>query len=126
MNPMHLAVQTANLQDDRQAALLETGLHALGHLAERWGLTYEAKARLLGDNEPGQSTPHASLERVSHLLGIYRAASALFNHRQSSLLRWLHAANTASPFAGSSPIDVILRGRNLDEVRGYLECQLVT
>jgi hypothetical protein len=125
MNPMHRAVQTANLHDDRQVALLKAGLHAVGHLAERWALTCEAKARLLGDNERGQSTPHASLERVSHLLGIYRAASALFNHRQSSLLRWLHAANTASPFAGSSPIDVILRGRNLDEVRGYLECQLV-
>ncbi len=105
MNPMSLAVQTANLQDDRQVALLKAGLHALGHLAEL--------------------TPHRSLERVSHLLGIYRAASALFSHRQSSLLRWLHAANTASPFAGSSPIDVILTGCNLDEVRGYLECQLV-
>ena len=125
MNPMSHAVQTANLQDDREVALLKAGMHALGHLAERWALSCDAKARLLGDNEHDQSTPHRSLERVSHLLGIYRAASALFNHRQSSLLRWLHAANTASPFAGSSPIDVILKGCNLDEVRGYLECQLV-
>jgi hypothetical protein len=65
------------------------------------------------------------LERVSHLLGIYRAVTALFGHRNASLMQWLRAANTAPPFAGLSPIEVILDGRNLVEVRGYLECQLV-
>lgn len=124
MNLMHQALQNANLQDDRQAVLMKAGLHALGQLAERWALTRDAKARLLGDNEHDHLTQHARLERVSHVLGIYRAASALFKH-ESSLRQWLRAANTAPPFAGSSPIDVILRGRNLGEVRGYLECQLV-
>ena len=125
MNQPQTSVKTAHSEDARQAILLNSGLGALGRLAERWALTDDARSRLINSGEVSGSTARASLQRMSHILGIYRAATALFRHREADLLQWLRAANTAPPFAGLSPIEVIVDGRNLYQVRGYLECQLV-
>lgn len=112
-------------QEDRQALLLKVGLEALDRLAERWALGKDAKTRFLNVESESTGSPIKRLERLSHLLGIYRAVTVLFGHQQAALQQWLRSANTAPPFAGLPPIDVILDGCNLDAVRGYLECQLV-
>jgi hypothetical protein len=125
MNPTQPTIKPASRQDDHQDALLKVGLGAVGRLAERWALTEDARARLVNGNPGITTTVYERLEHVSHLLGIYRAAMALFGQRDATLQQWLRAANTALPFAGSSPMEVILDGCNLHEVRGYLECQLV-
>lgn len=124
MNLTQPTIKSPSRQDDRQA-LLKIGLGALGRLAERWALTEDARARLVKVIPGSTTTDFERLEHVSHLLGIYRAATALFGQRDATLLQWLRAANTAPPFAGWSPMEVILEGRNLHEVRAYLECQLV-
>lgn len=120
-----LATVTVSEPDGRQLSLLESGLQALGALAERWAISGDARFRFVNGTETKTASVSKQLERVSHLLGIYRAATALFKHREANLLRWLRAANTAAPFSGSSPLQAILDGRNLNEIRGYLECQLV-
>lgn len=116
---------TLSEPDLRQLSLVESGLQVLVALAERWAINGDARSRFVNGTETKTASVTKQLERVSHLLGIYRAATALFRHREANLLRWLRAANTAPPFSGSSPLQVILDGRNLNEIRGYLECQLV-
>lgn len=125
MNSTQPTIKSGLQQDEHQTALLRAGVGALGRLAERWALADDAKARLVSSGQDSAGTVVGRLERISHLLGIYRAATALFGQRDTTLLQWLHAANSAPPFSGLSPIEAILDGRNLDAVRGYLECQLV-
>jgi Protein of unknown function (DUF2384) len=62
------------------------------------------------------------LERVSLVLGIYKALKLLFAD-DASAERWLKAANTDLPFAGNSPLDRMLRGSidDLYAVRRYLD-----
>lgn len=110
---------------DRQTALLTAGVGALERLSRRLALDDDARAKLVNGHPGSGTTVLDRLERISHVLGIYRAATALFGRRDSTLAQWLHANNTAPPFAGLPPIEVILEGRKLEEVRGYLECQLV-
>lgn len=125
MNPTRPTIKSTSQQVDRQTALLNAGVDALGRLAERWGLVDDARTRLVTGGPASATTAIDRLERISHLLGIYRAASALFAQRDAMVLQWLHATNLAPPFSGLPPIEVILDGRKLDEVREYLECQLV-
>ena len=125
MNSTQPATITTNQPENRQAVLLKAGLGALGLIAERWNLPEESKTRLVSGSKGNASTASDCLERLSNMLGIYRAATALFRHQEAVLFQWLRARNDAPPFAGVSPIDAILEGRNLDEIRGYLECQLV-
>lgn len=125
MNSMQQAVCTTNRPENRQAVLLKTGLRALALIAERWNLPDDSRTKLVISGEGSAPNATDSLERLSHMLGIYRAATALFRHREGVLQQWLRARNNAPPFAGFSPIEAILEGRNLGEIRGYLECQLV-
>ena len=124
MNSTQPAVIPTHQPGNRQAVLLKSGLAALALIAERWDLHDDSRTRLVSGNKGTASTVSDCLERVSHILGIYRAATALFRHREAVLLQWLRARNNAPPFAGFSPIETILDGRNLSEIRGYLECQL--
>lgn len=120
-----LVTSTAPHSDNRQAALIDSGRRALRRLAERWALAGDLQTRFVYGNKNRMLAVGNQLERMSYLLAIYRAATALFGDRDASLLQWLYAANGAPPFGGLSPIEVILDGHNLNEVRDYLECQLV-
>jgi hypothetical protein len=62
------------------------------------------------------------LERISLVLGIYKALKLLFADDASGV-RWLKAANSDLPFAGGSPLDRMLRGSidDLYAVRRYLD-----
>lgn len=73
------------------------------------------------------ATESRDFERVSCVLGVYRALVELFGKGGKEVQAWLRAANSASPFGDATPIELILGGKpnDLKDVRRYLECLLV-
>jgi hypothetical protein len=107
------------------------GLEAFFEMAERWGLSTDEQILLLGS--PGRSTffkwkkeggalPADTLERISHLLAIWKALRILFTVDERGE-QWVRAANRY--FDGASAIDVMLEGKvsSLYRVRKYLDAQ---
>ncbi|MGH6991596.1 MAG: MbcA/ParS/Xre antitoxin family protein [Stellaceae bacterium] len=108
------------------------GLRTFFNIAAEWGLSGERQRVLLGGIAP--STYHKwksgaigtlsydQLERISLVLGIYKALRMLFADDASGV-RWLKAANTERLFAGGSPLDRMLRGSidDLYAARRYLD-----
>jgi hypothetical protein len=105
-------------------------LKAFFNLAAEWGLSVEEQLTLLG--RPGKRTlyrwkagdvaglPPDTLERISVLLGIYKALEILLpvpGRAQS----WVRRANEA--FGGRSGLDVMLSGKvdDLYQVRRHLD-----
>jgi hypothetical protein len=109
-------------------------LRAFFQIARRWNLTTEQERRLLGN--PGRSTyfrwkrdqagavPRDVLERISYLLGIYKALHILFpNDLQAD--GWVNRPNSGPLFGGGSALDRMLGGQVADlfVVRQYLDAQ---
>ena len=108
------------------------GLRTFLNIAGEWGLSVDQQRLLLGGVAP--STYHKwkagavgplsydQLERLSLVLGIYKALKLLFADDASGV-RWLRSANTDMPFAGGSPLERMLRGSidDLYAVRRYLD-----
>lgn len=109
-------------------------LRAFFKLAERWDLRIAEQRKLLGD--PPESTFYKwkrhqegmlgrdTLERISYLLGIYKALQILFpDPKQADA--WLHKPNQSSLFGGHSALERMLSGNvsDLYVVRQYLDAQ---
>jgi hypothetical protein len=109
------------------------GLRAFERIAELWKLSVDEQLRLLGD--PPRSTyfawrkhpddaklPRDTLERLSYLLGIYKALQILLPDaaRADS---WVRQPNSAPPFGGRSALQRMLAGNvaDLHLVRSYLD-----
>jgi hypothetical protein len=103
-------------------------------LAEQWDLRIAEQRKLLGD--PPESTFYKwkrhqegalgrdTLERISYLLGIYKALQILFpNPEQADT--WLHRPNQSTLFGGHSALERMLSGNVADlyVVRQYLDAQ---
>ena len=101
-------------------------------IAQTWGLNRSDQMSLLGltatstyqnwkADSDGRLTPDA-LERISYVLGIYKALQILFpdTHIADG---WIKQPNTGLPFNGRSPLDHMRQGKmqNLLEVRDYLD-----
>lgn len=121
-------VQPPHYSDaDKSAA----GLTAFFSIANEWGLDSEQQRTLLGG--PGRSTffkwkkqlrgqlSRDTLDRISYLLGIYKALHILFS--DESALEWLRNDNDAPLFGGQSPLGYMLGGSlvALADVRRYLD-----
>lgn len=105
-------------------------LKAFFNLAAEWGLNREEQVTLLG--APSQRTfyrwraghvaglPRDTLERISALLGIYKAINILLPVRERAAA-WIKRPNKA--FGGESALDVMLKGKvdSLYHVRRYLD-----
>jgi hypothetical protein len=114
--------------DPRQVDVV--ALKAFFNLAAEWGLSVEEQLTVLG--RPGKRTlyrwmagdvaglPPDTLERISVLLGVYKALEILLPSpgRPQS---WLRRANEA--FGGRSGLDVMLAGKvdDLYQVRRHLD-----
>lgn len=108
------------------------GLRTFFAIAEEWSLTTEQQRILLGGisksslhNWKAGNAPALSrdqLERVSLVLGIYKAMALLFADGDGGK-RWLKAANTEALFGGASPLARMLRGgiEDLYVTRRYLD-----
>ncbi|WP_132998724.1 MbcA/ParS/Xre antitoxin family protein [Luteimonas arsenica] len=114
--------------------LAAPALRAFFNIADRWGLGNEQERVLLGS--PGRSTfyrwkrdlsgqlPHDVLERISYILGIYKALHLIFGNEQQADA-WISRANDAPLFGGRSALDRMLGGQVADlfVVRQYLDAQ---
>lgn len=62
------------------------------------------------------------LDRISYLLGIYKALRILFEDSQQAL-SWINRVNTLPPFNGMTPKDYMLEGSiiRLADVRRFLD-----
>lgn len=110
-------------------------LQAFFSLSSRWGLSAKAERKLLG--EPPESTffkwkaeksarslGRDTLERISYLLGIYKALRILLPSDRSAD-EWIHKPNAAPLFHGQSALDKMLAGSIVDlaDIRRYLDAQ---
>ena len=116
------------------AALAGPALRTFFRLAERWQLRVAEQRKLLGD--PPESTFYKwkrerdgtlardTLERISYLLGIFKALAILFPEPDRADA-WLRKPNTAPAFAGQSALQRMLSGNVADlfVVRQYLDAQ---
>ena len=114
--------------------LAAPALRAFFNIADQWGLGNEQERVLLGS--PGRSTfyrwkrdlsgqlPHDVLERISYILGIYKALHLIFGNEQQADA-WISRANDAPMFGGRSALDRMLGGQVADlfVVRQYLDAQ---
>jgi hypothetical protein len=109
------------------------GLRAFFNIARDWDLGVDEQIVLLGS--PGRSTffkwKHApesarlgrdTLERLSLLLGIYKALQILLP-QPFAADAWIKRPNTAPPFGGRRALDRMLAGNisDLVAVRQYLD-----
>jgi hypothetical protein len=109
------------------------GLRAFFRIAEAWGLDNEAQMKLLGS--PGRSTffkwkaapesarlGHDTLERISYILGIYKALQILLPDARAAD-EWVRRPNAAPLFGGRSALERMLGGNvgDLMAVRQYLD-----
>jgi len=115
--------------------LSAAGLRAFFNIARDWGLSTDEQMVLLG--APGRSTffkwksaPEAAdlkrdtLERLSYLLGIYKALQILLP-AAAAADAWVKKPNSAPLFGGKSALDRMLGGNVADliAVRQYLDAR---
>jgi uncharacterized protein (DUF2384 family) len=109
-------------------------LRTFFNIAELWGLSVEEQKTLLGI--PSSSTYYKwkkdtrvtlspdTLERISYILGIYKALQILLADTQAADT-WIRRPNTAPLFGGKSALERMLSGNvsDLYVVRQYLDAQ---
>ena len=106
-------------------------MEAFSNLADAWELSTEEQINLLGS--PGRSTyfkwkksggnvPNDTIERISHILAIYKALQILLPD-EAAADGWIKATNDY--FNGRSALDVMLQGKVVDiyKVRQYIDAQ---
>jgi hypothetical protein len=111
------------------------GLRAFFNIARDWGLGTDEQLVLLGS--PGRSTffkwkatpetaelKRDTLERLSYLLGIYKALQILLP-ATTAADAWVKKPNSAPLFGGRSALDRMLGGNvsDLVAVRQYLDAR---
>jgi hypothetical protein len=120
-------------QYDRKA-LSGPALHTFFRIAEKWELTNEEQMTLLGvdarstffkwKRERDGLLARDTLERVSYILGIYKALQILLPNERAADT-WVRRPNRAPLFGGRSALDRMLSGTvsDLYVVRQYLDAQ---
>jgi hypothetical protein len=115
-------------------ALAAPALRAFFAIAERWGLSAVQQRTLLGNppsstfykwkKEQGGNLPRDVLERISYVLGIYKALQILLPDPVRAD-GWISEPNAAPLFGGRSALDRMLAGNvsDLYIVRQYLDAQ---
>lgn len=128
MNRPQLAAST-----DLQAAA-PSALRTFFRIADAWHLSAAEARALLGSpavstyfkwksGQVGQVSRDV-LERVSYVLGIYKALQLLLPQSQAADA-WVRQPNSAAPFHGDSALDRMLSGNvsDLYVVRQYLDAE---
>ncbi|MGK2924355.1 MAG: MbcA/ParS/Xre antitoxin family protein [Lysobacterales bacterium] len=111
-------------------------LRTVFNILDAWGVKVKDWGRLLGVSQPTvhrwKADPAAAakansrdlLERLSYLLGIYKALQILLPDPRAAD-GWVNRPNAAPLFGGQAPIDRLLAGNVADlyEVRRWLDGQ---
>ena len=131
--PLHSA-QFPHGVPKEAAAAGGAGLRAFTRIAELWHLSIADQLALLGitsrstyhkwRKEPQPKLPRDTLERLSYLLGIYKALQLLLPDTHAAD-EWIRRPNDAPLFSGRSALDRMLSGNVADLfiVRQYLDAQ---
>ncbi|HET9643092.1 MAG TPA: MbcA/ParS/Xre antitoxin family protein [Burkholderiaceae bacterium] len=111
----------------------DAGLRAFERIAEKWRLSVDEQLCLLGDpprstyfswrkHPQGAKLSRDTLERLSYLLGIYKALQILLPDAARADA-WVRQPNGAPPFGGRSALERMLAGNvaDLHLVRSYLD-----
>jgi len=108
-------------------------LKAFFGITQKWGLSGEQERSLLGvpkatfyrwkQQRDGSLSPD-TLERISYILGIYKALRILLPSEKAANA-WLHKPNQAPLFGGHPALDKLMKGHVLDlaDVRRYLDAE---
>jgi len=127
-------IRTARTDATDFAAAGGAGLRAFNNIAEHWDLSVAEQLRLLGiasrstyfkwRREHAPRLPQDTLERLSYLLGIYKALQILLPDTRAAD-EWVRRPNSAPPFGGRSALDRMLSGQVADlyVVRQYLDAE---
>ena len=130
LNPVHVR-QPASSEAVAAAA---AGLRAFVRIAQLWNLSIPEQLALLGigsrstyfkwRKDPYPKLPRDMLERLSYLLGIYKALQLLLPDTRAAD-EWLRRPNEAPLFGGRSALERMLSGNvsDLYTVREYLDAQ---
>ena len=109
-------------------------LRAFFRIADLWELSVDEQMTLLGVSakstfykwKKNRNTllPKDTLERISYILGIYKALQVLLPDERAAD-GWVKQPNTAYPFGGQSALDRMVSGQVVDlyVVREYLDAQ---
>lgn len=128
------SVQGTHVGAKQAAAAGGAGLRAFTRIAELWHLSIPEQLALLGiasrstyfkwRKEPQPKLPRDTLERLSYLLGIYKALQLLLPDTRAAD-EWLRRPNDAPLFGGRSALERMLSGNVADLyiVRQYLDAQ---
>ena len=101
------------------------------NILEQWSLSREQQCAMLGIAErswyqwkrkPPARVGGDTLERVSYILGIWKALRHLFPSHES-YKRWPHLENSAPPFGGEPPVERMTSGHvgDLYVIRSWLD-----
>ncbi|MBI3771963.1 MAG: DUF2384 domain-containing protein [Gammaproteobacteria bacterium] len=121
----------ANVSPEQMAT---AGLQAFFAISEQWQLSARDERTLLGNppestfykwksERAARSLSHDTLERISYILGIYKALHILLP--PSAANEWVHKSNTAPLFGGKTALSRLTAGNVADliDVRRYLDAQ---
>ena len=115
-------------------ALGNTALTAFFHITAGWGLSADEERVLLGSpprstffkwkSERAARLSADTLERISYVMGIYKALRILLPNEESANA-WVKKPNSAPLFGGKSALAKMLAGRVIDlaDVRRYLDAE---
>ena len=108
-------------------------LKAFFKITEKWGLSSDQEMILLGvpestfyrwkDKKNG-SLSKDTLERISYILGIYKALRILLPSEKAAH-EWIKKNNSAVLFGGKTALDKLMKGHVVDlaDVRRYLDAE---
>jgi Protein of unknown function (DUF2384) len=131
--PLH-SVHSRLAGSKEAAAAGGAGLRAFTQIAELWHLSISEQLALLGiksrstyfkwRNDAQPKLPRDTLERLSYLLGIYKALQLLLPDAPAAD-EWIRRPNDAPLFGGRSALERMLSGNVADLfiVRQYLDAQ---
>lgn len=109
-------------------------LRTFFRIAELWGLSVNEQMTLLGvtapstfykwKKDPNVVLPKDALERISYILGVYKALQILLPNEKAAD-EWIRRPNNALLFGGRPALDRMLSGQVADlfVVRQYLDAQ---
>ena len=125
--------KTAQKAAPSELAQLKTGLKAFFRITESWGLNRDQRRKLLGNpgttlysewkagNVKARTISTDLLDRLSYILGIYKALKIMHSDENQKL--FLKNAAHVAPFNDKSPLQYMLSGHlvALADVRRYLD-----
>lgn len=125
------------LDRDYRRRLTQPALRGLFGVARAWHLTIDEQLRLLAIRSRStlarwrrgqiEALNQHTLERISYVLGIYRAINTLLGV-PGRAHGWMRRPNRAPIFGGQSALERMLSGSldDLSAVRRYLESQITS